>query len=303
MNYTLRHLRYFVAAGECGSISAAAQNLNIAQPSIAAAINHLEKELDVDLFLRKQSSGVTLTQAGSMIFTEARNLLSHAGDFDAFSTNVADEITGEIHVASFVNIAPVYLAALLRSFQDKYPGVAVRTYIGDQQEVLSGIQSGKHEIALTFDLSLSDEYQIDVVYELPPQIVVHEKHPLVKQKTAEIADVISEPFIYLDLPHSRDYFFSLFSDFGLRPRQTIALASFETIRTFVGNGLGFSLLNLQPQNATNYDGTKVHYIPIKSPLRPLRICCVRLQRNIHRRACLAFIDHVRDFFSNDPVTA
>lgn len=301
MNYTLRQLRYFVAAGEKGSISAAAESLNIAQPSIAAAINHLETELEVDLFLRKQSSGVTLTQAGSVIFTEARNLLSHATDFDAFSANVADEVTGEIQVASFVNIAPVYLAGVLRSFQDKYPGVTVHAYVGNQQEVLTGIQNGKYEIALTFDLSLTDEYQIDVVYELPPQIVVHENHPLVGQKTAEISDVISEPFVYLDLPHSRDYFFSLFSDCGLRPRQTIAMASFETIRTFVGNGLGFSLLNLQPQNATNYDGTKVHYIPIKSKLRPLRICCVRLQRTIHRRACLAFIEHVREFFSEDSV--
>ncbi len=299
MNYTLRHLRYFVAAGEHGSISAAAESLNVAQPSIASAINHLEKELEVDLFLRKQSMGVTLTQAGTMIFTEARNLLSHAGDFGAFSTNISEEITGEIHVASFVNIAPVYLAEILRSFQDKYPGVTVRTYIGNQQEVLGGIQSGQHEIALTFDLSLTDDYLIDVVSVLPPQLVVHAAHPLAGAKSADIADVISEPFILLDLPHSRDYFFSLFSEVGLRPRQTIELASFETIRTFVGNGLGFSLLNLQPRNATNYDGTKVQYIPIKSPVRPLKICCVRLQRTVHRRACLAFIEHVRGFFESE----
>lgn len=299
MNYTLRHLRYFVAAGEFGSISAAAKNLNVAQPSIASAINHIEQELDVDLFLRKQSHGVTLTKAGTMIFAEARNLLSHAGDFDTFSTNVAEAITGEIHVASFVNIAPVYLAGILRSFKDKYPGVSVRTYIGNQQEVLGGIQDGHHEIALTFDLSLTDEYHIDVVHVLPPQLVVHAGHRLASAKSADIADVIDEPFVYLDLPYSRDYFFSLFSDFGMRPRQSIALASFETIRTFVGNGLGFSLLNLQPRNATNYDGTKVQYIPIKSTMRPLKICCVRLRRTVYRRACLAFINHVREFFEEE----
>ncbi|MDC1287646.1 LysR family transcriptional regulator [Gammaproteobacteria bacterium] len=299
MNYTLRHLRYFVAAGELGSISAAAEAMNVSQPSIASAINHLEQELEVGLFLRKQSMGVTLTPAGSMIFTEARNLLSHAGDFGAFSTNIADEISGEIHIASFVNLAPVYLAGILRTFQDKHPGVTVRTYIGNQEEVLNGIKRGHHEIALAFDLSLTDEFLIDVVYELSPQLVVHSEHRLADAKMANISDVIDEPFIYLDMPHSRNYFFSLFSDVGLRPRQTTAVASFETIRTFVGNGLGFSVLNLQPRNATNYDGTKVRYIPIRGAVRPLRICCVRMQRTVHRRACLAFIDHVRNFFKSE----
>ncbi len=297
MNYTLRQLRYFVAAGELGSISAAAKSLNVAQPSIAAAINHLEMELDIDLFLRKQSQGVTLTKGGTMVLAEARNLLSHAEDFDTFSTNVAEEITGEIHVASFVNIAPVYLAGILRSFREKHPGVSVRTYVGDQREVLDGIQDGRYEIAITFDLSLSDEYLIDVVHVLPPQLVVHENHRIAGDNSAEIKDVIDEPFVFLDLPHSREYFFSLFSESGIRPRQTIPSASFETIRTFVGNGLGYSILNLHPRNATNYDGTKVQYVPIGTPVRPLKVCCVRLQRTVYRRACLAFIDHVREFFS------
>ena len=298
MNYTLRHLRYFVAAADAGSISEAARALNVAQPSVSTAISHLEGQFGVGLFLRKPSLGVKLTPAGAQLLKEARNLLNYAVDFEAMALDLSDSVTGEIHVASFVNIAPIYMAGIIRTFQERYPRVSVRMYVGNQQEILDGIQSGKFEMALTFDLGLTNEYSIDVISELPPQLVIPANHRLAGRKDVSLLDVASEPFIYLDLPHSRDYFFSLFRDSGLRPQQSVAVASFETIRTFVGNGLGFSLLNLVTKNVTNYDGTKVVYVPLTEPARSLQICCVRSKRGIYRRACLAFIDHVRDFFHN-----
>lgn len=296
MKYNLRQLRYFVATADFGSISDAAKSLNISQPSVSAAISHIEKQYGVALFLRRKSLGVTLTSSGAILLREARMLLNHAADFDAIATNVANEVSGEIRIASFVNVAPVYMAGIIRTFHDKYPNVSVATYIGNQQEVLESVREGRSELAITFDIGLSNEYTIDSVYELPPQVVVAHDHRIAHNDEVSLSNVISEPFIFLDLPYSRDYFFSIFERQGLRPEQTIPLGSFETIRTYVGNGLGYSLLNLMPRNATNYDGTKVKYVPLTGSHRSLRLCCVSLQRSIHRRATVAFISHVKQFF-------
>ena len=298
MKYSLRHLQYFVAAAEANSISEAARTLNVAQPSVSTAISHLEAQFGIGLFLRKPSQGVRLTSTGTRLLKEARNLLNQAADFEAMAIDMADAVSGEIHVASFVNIAPVYMAPILRTFQERYPKVVVRMYVGNQQEVLEGIQSGAYELALTFDLALTNEYRIDIITELPPQIIIPITHPLANRKSVSLTEIASEPFIYLDLPHSREYFFSLFDNLGLRPQQTIAVASFETIRTFVGNGLGYSLLNLVTKNVTNYDGTKVRYVPLTDPARSLKICWLRPKQTTYRRACLAFVEHVNDFFEN-----
>lgn len=297
MNYTLRHLRYFVAAADHGSISKAARALHISQPSVSAAIAHLETQYGVELLLRKKSLGVSLTASGELLLREARTLLDHASDFDAIATNVANEVSGEIRVSSFVNVAPLYMAGIIRSFHRKYPNVSVVTHIGNQLEVLESIRSGRFEIAVTFDLGLTDEFKIDVVDILPPRLVVHNGHAVSDKVSASLRDVIAEPFIFLDLPFSRDYFFSLFERQNLRPSQAIPVASYETIRTFVGNGLGFSLLNLIPLNATNYDGTQVKYVTLRGAHRPLQMCCVSLRRSVHRRAVLAFIDHVKGYFA------
>ncbi len=64
MKFTLRQLTYFIAAAETGSITLASKRANISQPAISTAISHIERELDVQLFLRHHAQGLSLTPAG-----------------------------------------------------------------------------------------------------------------------------------------------------------------------------------------------------------------------------------------------
>ncbi|RTL55185.1 MAG: LysR family transcriptional regulator [Bradyrhizobiaceae bacterium] len=296
LNYTLRHLKYFLVAADTGSISQAARDLNISQPSISAAINHLEREIGVELFLRKRPQGVALTAAGRDLIRATRQLLNHAKEFEVSAGSLVDALAGEIHIACFVNIASTYLAAILRSFYAAHPNVTVRCHIEDQSEILSGISSGRYESAITFDLDLTNDFNVEVVRELMPRLVISKHHPLAKRSRASLEQVIAEPFIVLDLPHSRNYFLSLFHNQGLRPNRIIPVSSFETIRSLVGNELGYSLLNIETRTAMNYDGTEVRYVNLREKLRPLKICMVTLKGSSPRRAVTAFNKHVQTFF-------
>lgn len=297
MRYTLRQLTYFVAASEHGSISNAARALNVSQPSISNAIIQLESKFSVSLFLRRNSSGVRLTPTGELLLREARSVLAHAGDFEALATSVLNEVSGEIRVACFVNLAPVFMATITRRFQEKYPGAHVEMMIGNQQEVFTAIDSGKYEIALTFDLDLPQNYQADHLASFPPKLILPVTHRFAKADAVHLKDMLNEPFVYLDLPHSSTYFFSLFASQSLEPGRTVPVSSFETVRSFVGNKLGYSILNLVPQNQRNYDGTQVQYVPLKGKHRPLNLCVVSLKRNIYRRSTQAFVDHLKEYFS------
>ncbi|MEP0703328.1 MAG: LysR family transcriptional regulator [Lentilitoribacter sp.] len=297
MRYTLRQLAYFVAAADHGSISNAARALNVSQPSISNAILQLEKQYSVSLFLRRNSNGVRLTPSGDLLLREARSVLAHAGDFEALATSVLNDVTGEIRVACFVNIAPVYMATITREFQEKYPGTRVEMMIGNQQEIFDAIDSGGYELGLTFDLDIPQEYRIDYLATFPPQLVLPAGHRFANNETLPLKEMLDETFVYLDLPHSSSYFFSLFTSQGLQARHIVPVASFETIRSFVGNQLGFSILNLMPKNKRNYDGTRVHYVPLEGSNRSLKLCAISLKRNIYRRSTLAFIDHLNDLFS------
>lgn len=69
----IRHLRYFIAIAEEGSLLRAAERLGVAQPALSKHIRNMEAELEVDLLLRGPR-GVCVTEAGQRLLTKARSL-------------------------------------------------------------------------------------------------------------------------------------------------------------------------------------------------------------------------------------
>ena len=71
----LRHLRYFVAVAEAGSLTVAAQRMYTSQPSLSRQIRDLEDEVGAQLLTRR-ARGIDLTPAGRAFLEHARVVLS-----------------------------------------------------------------------------------------------------------------------------------------------------------------------------------------------------------------------------------
>ena len=107
-----------------------------------------------------------------------------------------------------------------------------------------------------------------------------------------------EPLILMDLPHTRDYFLSLFYAAGVAPQVRYRSTSFEAVRTLVGNGLGYAILNLKPAADTTYDGTRVACVPLSDLHRPLHIVLVTLKKIAKRRMVATFQDFARGYLKD-----
>jgi DNA-binding transcriptional LysR family regulator len=79
MTLSLRQLRFFVAAAEAGTIAGAAAREHISQSTIALAVSELERTLGVQLFLRRQAKGLTITQAGLAVLVVGREHAARVG--------------------------------------------------------------------------------------------------------------------------------------------------------------------------------------------------------------------------------
>lgn len=103
----LRQLEYLLAISETQSISQAAQRLGVAQPALGQQIRKLEQELDT-LLLRRHSRGVETTDAGALLVTHAREILSHVQKAAAETKQYAKVPRGKVRVG----ITPVISALL-----------------------------------------------------------------------------------------------------------------------------------------------------------------------------------------------
>ena len=71
---TIQQLRYVIKITECGSITEAARQLFVSQPSLSAAVKELEAELGIEIF-RRTAKGITLTADGTEFLSYVRHII------------------------------------------------------------------------------------------------------------------------------------------------------------------------------------------------------------------------------------
>ena len=290
MPFTLKQLRYFVATAETGSVTLAAQRVNISQPSVSAAIAELESRFGVDLFIRHHAQGLSLTPAGRELLTDARSLLDHADDVRLGAMGLGQEMAGELHIGCFQTVAPLVLPGLIGALAVSHPEISVKLHEHHVQGVLDGLRAGEFEFALTYDLGLDEDIEFEALADVPLHCILAGDHPLAKAKSAAIADLIGYPMVLLALPHSRDYFLSIIYGLGLQPRVAYETPSFEMVRGLVANSDAFSIMHSRPLNEWSLDGRRLVFLPIRDKLRPTRLGLARLKKLRPTRRALAFAE-------------
>lgn len=288
MPFTLKQLRYFVATAETGSVTMAAQRVNISQPSVSAAIAELEARFGVDLFVRHHAQGLSLTPAGRELLTDAKSLLDHADDVRLGAMGLGQELAGELHIGCFQTVAPLILPHLMGVFAKDHPEISVKLHENHVQGVLEGLRAGEFEFALSYDLGLDDDIEFDTLTEVPLHCILAKDHPLAKQKAAAIADLVNYPMVLLALPHSRDYFLSIIYGLGLQPRVAHETPSFEMVRGLIAHSDCFSIMHSRPTNDLSLDGKPIVFLPVKEKLRPTRLGLARLKKLRPTKRALAF---------------
>lgn len=296
--FTLVQLRYFVGAAELGGMTAAARELMVAQSAISSAIANLEREVGVQLFLRHHAKGLSLTPAGARFLTEARDFLAHAARLAESAQDLGAALTGDLEVGCFVTLAPFVVPRLLASFAEHHPAVRVVLTEGELAGLHRALLDGRIEAALLYDLDLPAELHTEVVAEAAPYAVLPPGHPLAGGPDVALADLATEPMILLDLPHSRDYFRALFAGAGFDPVVRFRTAGYETVRSMVAQGHGYSILNQRPHIDETYGGGRVVALPIRDDLPALKVVLARARDVRPTARATAFRATCRAFFTD-----
>lgn len=293
MRFTLRQLHYFVAAGETGSVTLAAEKVNISQPSVSAAISQLETEFGLQLFVRHHAQGLVLTTAGERFLAAAKALLKQAQALHDIADEVAMAVTGPLRVGVFRTFAPLIIPDLCGAFLAQYPSVRLDVREGDEASLIAMLKQIEVDVALTYSMNMTPEIRFEPLAELPTYVVIAENHPLAHAEALGLGDLAETPFVLLDMPLSREYFLDMFRREGLRPTIAARSEHSETVRSYVASGFGFSLLTARPANMAAVNGKGLAYVRLKGDNAPMVLGLAKLNAVRETRAVAAFLEHCR----------
>lgn len=290
--FTLRQLEYLVAVAETGSIALAAERINVSSPSISAAISQLEAELGIQLFIRNHSRGMAMTSGGRQIFDAARQIISEAGQLHSLAAGISERPAGPLAIGCLTTLAPYMLAMLWRGFSETWPDVRMTTRSADQRQLLELLDQGVIDLAITYDLDIPPEMRFVGIASLPPCVLVGTAHPLAGEQAVSLAQLAPLPMVLLDLPHSREYFLSMFHVLGLKPLITARSPDPAVLRSLVANGFGYGLLNIRPVVDHAADGRPTHLLDLQGSHRPMMLGVAMRQTAHQTHNTTAFIEYL-----------
>lgn len=255
---TLRQCSYFQAVARAGGIAAAAEDIGVTQPAIAQAIAKLEDMTGILLFRRLHARGMELTPQGREFLLYADQLLALAQQMDLAIEDIAQHRRGTLRLGCFQSLAPFFLAPLVSGYQKQAPGVVLNTQEMLQEELTTALQKNELDLAILYDLGLdTGEFDLHPLAEFRPYLIVPPDHRLAARDCVSIRDIDGEDFVLFDAPQSREYFHARFAQHGIKPRIAYRSASIETVRSYVANGLGVSILSMRPASNLTYEGKSV----------------------------------------------
>jgi DNA-binding transcriptional LysR family regulator len=191
----LRHLRYFVALAEELNFTRAAEILRITQPSLSSQIRQLEKEIGATL-LRRETRGIKLTDAGRLLYEEARGVLR---DIERTKAGVASRERGETGVINLGSSSTIFahpvVPAILREFKEQFPDVAVVPEESSTSMLLARVRAGAIDVAFIRSPVDPEGLRLELLVSEPIVIVVPEQHPLARAKSAPLSSIAKERII------------------------------------------------------------------------------------------------------------
>lgn len=146
----LKQLEYFVEVVARGSFSKAAVSLNLAQPSLSRQIALLETELGHRL-LERTGRGVSVTEAGIVLLSHAKVMLSAAEDAKFQIKEMRNDPTGKVVVGLPHRVAMSLCVPLIKRFRAQLPNALITVVEGLSLSLRDGLINGRIDIGLLFD--------------------------------------------------------------------------------------------------------------------------------------------------------
>lgn len=238
----LHQLRYFLTLARTGSFVRAAEEENVAQPSLSQQIKKLETSLGVPLFDRLGRC-VRLTHYGEALVPRAEDILRTVGETKKEMTSLQCPDSGKLAVGVIPTILPYAMARPMAAFRDAAPQVQLDIQEGTTEQLLNRLRLGKLDIAILALPIKQPEIVCAELFREPLLVAVPEAHPLASRPSLAVPQLLSERMLLLREGHClRDDVLTVCHRANVQFQQVFEGDHLASIFSLVANGFGISIV-------------------------------------------------------------
>jgi DNA-binding transcriptional LysR family regulator len=242
MAITVTQLTAFLAVVRGGSVTAAADELVVTQPSVSSSIAALERELGCDLFERA-GRGISLTDAGATFVPYAADvigLLDQARQAVAESAAVAAR---RLRIAAVTTAAESFVPPLMRAFSAAHRDIELTLDVGNRQYVFDRVLSHAADVAISGRPPADDRLVVERLTDNQITCITAPEDPAAGGGPVAAAELTHRPWLLRE-PGSgtRALVEQFLAERGLSPK-TLTLGSNGAIKQGARAGLGVSLIS------------------------------------------------------------
>src|SRR5713101_5809433 len=191
----LRHLRYFVAVAEAGSLTVAAERiLHTSQPSLSRQIRDLEDEVGSQLLTRR-ARGIELTAAGRAFLEHARSVLSQVEAAIEAARRVAHPAKPCFSMGFLTGHELTWMPEALRILRDELPNIDVMISSQYSPLLANGLSKGKIDAAFLRRENGVRGLAFRVLVKEPLMVILPNDHRLAALKAISPRDLAGETFV------------------------------------------------------------------------------------------------------------
>src|SRR5580698_10120653 len=191
----LRHLRYFVAVADAGSLTVAAQRmLHTSQPSLSRQIRDLEDEVGAELLTRR-ARGIELTAAGRAFLDHARSVLSQVEAAGEAARRAAHPAKPCFTMGFLTGHELTWMPEALRILRDELPNIDVMISSQSSPLLADGLSQGKTDAAFLRREKGVPGLAFRLLVKEPLMVILSSDHHLAALKTLSPRDLVGETLV------------------------------------------------------------------------------------------------------------
>lgn len=239
----LKQLRAFCHAARSGSVSAAADQIFLSQPTVSLQIQALEREFDTLLFERRGPK-IKLTPAGEVLYELAQPLVEGMDKLhETFFSHCGRVDQGTLDLAAGESTILYILPEPIRQFTASHPGIEIKLHNVTGRDGLAMVRADEADLAVGSMIEIPDDitYRPFVTYR--PKLITPLDHPLADRTRVTLRDIAPYGLIlppsHLSTWRTVDL---VFRQHNLEYKVAMEAGGWEVIKKYVELGLGISIV-------------------------------------------------------------